>query len=711
MNKKFELLAPAGSLEICKAVIEAGADAVYVGGEQFGARAYANNFSKEELLEALDFAHLRGKKIYLTVNTLFKNTEIDKLYEYLLPFYERGLDAVIVQDIGALVCIHKWFPNIEIHTSTQMTITGVEGVRLLQELGVSRVVMAREMSIAEMKTIHDKTGMELEAFVHGALCYSYSGQCLFSSMLGGRSGNRGRCAQPCRLPYSTKKNETYVLSLKDFCGIEKLPQLLDASVYSLKIEGRMKQLSYAVGVVSYYRKYIDMCLSNSSRYKVSQEDKQALISVGSRCGFTDAYFDRHNGSDMVTFEKPSFQQSMEIQTPFPKYLPMIGQLTLHLDVPSKLQIRYGDVEVVSHGNVPQKAMKQPLLKNDLEKRLNKTKDTAFFFEQLNIDMDDNLFLPNGVINQLRRDAIVSLEQALLKKYLRTVDTKNDIVLETKFQPAAQETVVSIEEREFLDVVIGQKFVSTIYLDSNLYTKNTLFQELKKDISLCHANQKKAFFILPYIFRVTTALFYKEHLTELKNSGVDGIVVKTYEELWFAKEYLNELDIVTDHNLYTYNDIASFTLLKLGATRNTIPIELNKKEIFRRTAANSEMIVYGHYPLMTSAQCVQKNMKGCNQTPGMLYLKDRYKKSFPVKNYCSDCYNVIYNSLPTMLFQYLEELKQSGIRTFRLHFSVESKQQVENVCKLFEGFYIGNQIHFSQSWKDEYTNGHYKRGVE
>ena len=218
------LASPAGSLEILKGVIESGADAVYVGGSMFGARAYANNFTEEELLEAIDFAHLRGVKVYLTVNTLIKNSEFSKLYDYLLPYYKRGLDAVIVQDLGVVKAIHEYFPSMELHTSTQMTVTGADGVRFLSQFGVTRVVMAREVSLAEMKRIHEETGMELEAFVHGALCYSYSGQCLFSSILGGRSGNRGRCAQPCRLPYVYEGKEQFWLSPKDICTLQILPE-------------------------------------------------------------------------------------------------------------------------------------------------------------------------------------------------------------------------------------------------------------------------------------------------------------------------------------------------------------------------------------------------------------------------------------------------------------------------------------------------------
>ena len=303
INTDFEVLAPAGSFQTFKAVIEAGADAVYVGGSSFGARAYADNFTEEELLQAIDYAHLRGKKVYLTVNTLLKNKEInDELYDYLLPFYLKGLDAVLVQDFGALSYIHKAFPDLPIHTSTQMTVTGIEGVRLLQSYGVTRVVMARETSLAEMKKIHEATGMELEAFVHGALCYCYSGQCLFSSLLGGRSGNRGRCAQPCRLAYTVMDEnhkellkDSYILSMKDMCGIRDINELKEAGVYSLKIEGRMKRPEYAAGVVSFYRKYVD------SLKPVSDSDYNKLKSLGNRCGFTDKYYFDHNAKDMITY--------------------------------------------------------------------------------------------------------------------------------------------------------------------------------------------------------------------------------------------------------------------------------------------------------------------------------------------------------------------------------------------------------------------------
>ena len=325
-------------------LVAAGADAVYLGGAMFGARAYANNLSQEELLRALDYAHLHDKKIYLTVNTLMKQQELeDRLLPYLEPFYKAGLSAVIVQDFGAFEAIKEAFPGLHIHASTQMTVTGAAGAKLLKEAGASRVVTARELNLSEIKAIHDNCDIEIESFIHGALCYCYSGQCLLSSFQGGRSGNRGRCAQPCRLPYAVLdekhreyKKDAYVLSLKDMCGIKDLRGLADAGVYSLKIEGRMKQIPYAAGVVSYYRKYIDLFLSGQET-QVSEGDYQAVLALGNRCGFTDGYYHRHNGSDMVTFTKPNYEKTNEAlqQKILRTYengaakIPVRGELVLH----------------------------------------------------------------------------------------------------------------------------------------------------------------------------------------------------------------------------------------------------------------------------------------------------------------------------------------------------------------------------------------------
>ena len=322
MKDRVEILAPAGSMECLKAAVAAGADAVYTGGAHFGARAYAHNLTEEELLEAIDYVHLHGRRLYLTVNTLIKDREMERqMYDYLLPYYRQGLDAVIVQDIGLFRFIRKHFPDLPIHASTQMTLAGVDGAKFLEKEGAQRIVTSRELSMAEVKKIAGETELEIESFVHGALCYCYSGQCLFSSFIGGRSGNRGQCAQPCRLLYQTPdaKKPQYLLSLKDICTLELIPEMIESGIYSFKIEGRMKKPEYAAAVAFQYRKYADLYLKYyeecpegedpaeyaKKRYRVREEDRQMLLDLYNRGGFHTGYYHTQNGREMVSLNRPN----------------------------------------------------------------------------------------------------------------------------------------------------------------------------------------------------------------------------------------------------------------------------------------------------------------------------------------------------------------------------------------------------------------------
>ena len=299
-----EVLAPAGSIEGLKAALYAGADAVYTGGRMFGARAYANNLSDEELSECIDYCHLHNKKLYLTTNTLMKQSEIYQLADWLVPFYEQGLDAVIVQDFGAFAFLKREFPNLDLHASTQMSVHSVQSAALLEKLGASRVVPAREISLEEIAAIRQNTSLEIECFVHGALCYCYSGQCLMSSMIGGRSGNRGRCAQPCRLPYVYEGKEQFWLSPKDICTLQILPEVLEAGVDSLKIEGRMKRTEYAAGVAAMYRKYVDLYRKKGKEgYHVEKKDIQDLMDLYNRGGFSTGYYQRYHGVSMMSMKR------------------------------------------------------------------------------------------------------------------------------------------------------------------------------------------------------------------------------------------------------------------------------------------------------------------------------------------------------------------------------------------------------------------------
>lgn len=703
-NKDFELLAPAGNLEIFKGVIESGADAVYVGGSMFGARAYANNFTEEELLEAIDFAHLRGVKVYLTVNTLIKNSEFSKLYDYLLVYYKRGLDAVIVQDIGVVKAIHEYFPSMEIHTSTQMTVTGADGVRFLSQFGVTRVVMAREVSLAEMKRIHEETGMELEAFVHGALCYSYSGQCLFSSILGGRSGNRGRCAQPCRLPYTVEgKKDEYILSLKDMCGIKALDKLHDAGVYSLKIEGRMKQLEYACGVVKYYRSYID------SKKPVSDADYDRIKALGNRCGFTDRYYFDHNGSDMVTYVKPNFVSNAAEPSPEKRKLSIEGELVLREGEPGSLTVKRGDVTYKASIEPVSAALKAPLDKKAAIDRINKTGDTDFEFSHIKAQIGENVFVPNGALNKLRRDAISGLCDKLLKKYYRDDARYTDMSRLTalpehvvKSDAAHDEaindytTICSCMTRAQLDTLIGYECFDVFYLDFDMYDRNTLIQQFADDVKCLTKRNKKVYLMLPTIFRADSSDYFVTIAKELDKVSFEGFVVKNYEELYLTENLFTGKKVILDHNMFTFNDVSKSAFFEHGVSGDTVPLELNSKEIMHRNNIGSQMIVYGYYPLMTTANCVHKNTKGCDKKQKLIYLKDRYNKSFAVCNNCKECYNTIYNSLPTMLTKNISKLKEAGIRSFRYSFTIETPKQIKAV--------MDDKV-------AEYTNGHYKRGVE
>lgn len=749
--KELELLAPAGSLKTLKAVIHAGADAVYLGGSMFGARAYANNFNEEELLEAIRFGHIHGRKIILAVNTLLKEYELGQLYDYLHPYYEAGLDAVIVQDMGVMEFIKTHFPNLPIHTSTQMTITNVEGARLLKEQGVERVVTAREMSLEEIQRIHDEVGVELESFIHGALCYCYSGQCLFSSIIGGRSGNRGRCAQPCRLSYEVLQGEksltghhaTPILSLKDMCTLPFLYELADHGVYSFKIEGRMKTPEYAAGVVSIYRKYMDSYL-DGSRIPVEKKDIRALLELGNRGGFTNGYYYHHNDSDMLSGESASHNKSEGIlqdnirreyvDTELKEKIK--GKLILNKECPAKIEVQYGKIKVSYQGNMVLVAQNRPLTKEVVTEKVTKTGNTPFVFEKLEVTMDDDIFMPVNQLNQLRRGALEALEEALLKPYERTLpelvetssaetdrQTTGNAIKEKQIsgqslsQTSGQQSAgsstevrVLIEDAEQLPAVLKADFVDTVYLDCMLYTRENLIRKLSEDIDRVHASGKKAFYVFPFIFRQQTSLFYEKIMPELKKLPLDGIMVRSLDEITFIKEWGNEnWQMVSDSNLYTYSNEAAEYFYHLGMMQDTIPVELNRKEILRRENSRSEMIIYGRLPLMITAQCIHKNTLGCMHQPKVLNLKDRYSVYFPVKNFCPECYNVIYNSLPVCLFKEDATVKKIAPAAVRLSFTIETEEETEQILTIYGDIYKNGGI--LGQLPMECTNGHFKRGVE
>ena len=727
MKKEVEILAPAGSFESMKAAVAAGADAVYMGGSRFGARAFAQNPEEDKLLEAIDYVHLHGRKLYLTVNTLMKEQEMGELFDYLLPYYKQGLDAVIVQDMGVLSFIKKHFPSLPIHASTQMTITGAYGAEMLKELGAERVVTARELSLKDIEQIRDHVDVEIESFVHGALCYCYSGQCLFSSLIGGRSGNRGRCAQTCRLPYEVKrdgktlgkKEDRYCLSLKDLSTLDLIPDMIEAGVYSMKIEGRMKSPRYTAGVVSIYRKYTDLYLNHGREgYRVREEDRKALLDLFDRGGQTDGYYKRHNGRDMVVWkEKPSFREGNQTLFDFldKNYVdkeikePVRGHAFLEKGQQACLFLEACGKEITVTGELVQTAQNQPMTEEKVKKQLDKTGNTPFYFEQLEIRLSGDVFLPVQSLNDLRRRGLEELEQAVLKDYRResgeSAPKAEEKLIHRKEKPIeVPKLTVSLERPDCLEAAAASSRVNRIYIDAAEFEP----ERWKAYADMCHKNGKECMLTMPHIFRSRAEQFFDQHGKELKEAGFDGFLIRSLEEVGYLKQKGIKGHLVFDFGVYGMNHWSQELLFQLGADELTWPVELNSRELGKLTVPG-ELLIYGRLPMMVTAQCLHQGTEQCDKNPTLLLLKDRMGKEFPVKNHCRFCYNSIYNSAPLSLHGFEDAVKALEPSSLRLQFTTEDRVQTEAVIRSFsEEFYNGQRAKLPL---EEFTRGHFKRGVE
>lgn len=748
-----EILAPAGSFESMVAAVNAGADAVYIGGSRFGARAYANNLDEETMIRAIDYVHLHGCKIYMTVNTLVKEKELPDLYDYLKPYYEAGLDAVIVQDLGVFSYIHEHFPDMDIHVSTQMTVTGKYSAVKLKEMGAVRVVPARELTLSEIREIYDVTGLEIETFVHGALCYCYSGQCLFSSLIGGRSGNRGRCAQPCRLPfdvvrdgtYINKKNEKYVLSLKDLCTLDLIPDILEAGVCSLKIEGRMKSPRYTAGVVSIYRKYVDMYLRNGREgYRVDPADKRMLLDLFDRGGQSEGYYQVHNGRDMVVLkEKPAFREGNQELFDYldrtyvyaVKKEKVKGMAYFEVGKPARLTVSadlkgtppavpFADSKrasstallVWADGDIVEEAKNAPMDEARIRKQLMKTGDSPFEFEELSITIKGNVFIPVQVLNAMRRQVLEELQEEILKSCRRISANPAG-----EAEKAAAAMKGGEKSREFNALVNSKEQFEAVYGRMALWKQEEKSREFavylaseefdafvwKTLADRCHEAGIKCYLMLPRIFRTETERYFLKNMELLKAAGFDAFGVASMEEPGFMEEHLPGEKLYFDHGMYSFNHLASESMKEYGASRLTIPVELNGREISER-GGNGEMIIYGYLPMMVSAQCIRKTTEGCTKKTELLYLKDRKGKEMPVKNQCRFCYNTIYNERPMSLLGLSKDVEKFAPESLRLNFTIEDRKTTERVLAAFyEEFMEGKE----KTALDSFTRGHFKRGVE
>ena len=775
-----EVLAPAGSIEGLKAALYAGADAVYTGGRMFGARAYANNLSDEELSECIDYCHLHNKKLYLTTNTLMKQSEIYQLADWLVPFYEQGLDAVIVQDFGAFAFLKREFPNLDLHASTQMSVHSVQSAALLEKLGASRVVPAREISLEEIAAIRQNTSLEIECFVHGALCYCYSGQCLMSSMIGGRSGNRGRCAQPCRLPYVYEGKEQFWLSPKDICTLQILPEVLEAGVDSLKIEGRMKRTEYAAGVAAMYRKYVDLYRKNGKEgYHVEKKDIQDLMDLYNRGGFSTGYYQRYHGVSMMSMKRQNhygtegamlLEQRKGGQLTFKalenlqkgdmlesatvaedvkkgrifsikvrdagrlqkggiwnrtynaklmeglkeKYIGKIlyekikGKLMIFKGKPAILTVTYdgpeGRITASQSGAIVQAAQKQPIAEERVRKQMMRTGNSPYLFEHLQVVMDEECFLPMQSFNELRRGALEALQEKQLQDYQRKSDKSGKtgenspemekVEAEKSANDGKQEKKaklsVSIERAALFEEMLQIEGVKRIYLDSKCFLDFRMCEQIPSMAQRCQGQKKELWYIFPSLFRTKDQELWDQQMAYLEQVGYDGT--------WAA-----------DYNVYAYNKEAKAFLRNLGCSFFVCPAELTFKELKERDCDGDEMLVYGRIPVMTSTQCLKKSAGHCQKTPDLFKVRDRKGKEFPVKNCCSYCYNVIYNSVPVSLHGWSEEVRKCSPASVRLAFTTESNKEAAAVAKRFVKEYLWGEELGEPGY--EFTRGHYKRGVE
>ena len=804
MKDRVEILAPAGSMECLKAAVAAGADAVYTGGALFGARAYAHNLTEEELLEAIDYVHLHGRRLYLTVNTLIKDREMEKqMYDYLLPYYRQGLDAVIVQDIGLFRFIRKHFPDLPIHASTQMTLTGVDGAKFLEKEGAQRIVTSRELSMAEVKKIADETELEIESFVHGALCYCYSGQCLFSSFIGGRSGNRGQCAQPCRLLYQTPeaKKPQYLLSLKDICTLELIPEMIESGIYSFKIEGRMKKPEYAAAVAFQYRKYADLYLKYyeecpagedpaayaMKRYRVREEDRQMLLDLYNRGGFHTGYYHTQNGREMVSLNRPNHagvpavkvlakkgrtvtakaltdlypqdiielpmrrgrekadnytckdavRKGMNVQIPVFADTPfkrdeiwmrtrnstlidtlheefvngkikerICGTFRLYPQEAATLTVKCRDAEITVTGEKAQEALSQPMSRERIEKQLRKTGNTEFEFSFLKAEIGEKVFLPMQSLNELRREALETLEKVICEKYRRSGEVKDPE--EDKTELSMEEEVLSgwtasVRTEEQMEVILEEEAIGRIYVDCTMFPRIWEKDSYVEWITKVHAAGKEIYLVMPYIFRERTRKQYEAAYNRIFGAGWDGILIANYESFAFLKEHGYTGRIMTDYNLYEFNQESRKFWKEKGVFEFTAPVELTERELQDLRVKDGEVIVYGYLPMMVSAGCIQKTTRGCQKKSGQTTITDRYRNPFVVKNECDYCYNILYNYVPLYLGDRMEEVYQIGPGRIRLMFTTERQQEVRQILS---AYFEGKELP-----EGTYTRGHWKRGIK
>lgn len=671
----MEILSPAGNFESLVSAIRAGADAIYIGGTNFSARRNAKNFTDEEIEESVRLCHLHGVKLYVAVNILIKENEFRAALNYAKSLCLSGVDGIIIQDLGLLSHIRRMCPDIFINASTQMTIASAEAVNFAKALGADRVVLARELGFSEIKSISDKTDIEIETFVHGALCMSWSGQCLLSSVIGGRSGNRGLCAQPCRLNYTLLKDgkpaskNMPLLSLKDICLADKLSEL-EPYVDSLKIEGRMKSPEYTAAVTALYKKALSE--------EISADEIAKTLAFFSRGGSSLGYFEGRQFDKMMDYNTSGKVGATRADVVAIKEEDMSRRreisfvLTAKEGEPLKLTAKSDGFFAEACGDISEPARKE-FDQSRCRAQLEKLGDTAFSACDIEIIHAGNPFVPVSAINALRREVCATLEELICNSYKKTV---KDISIGEKSYKKRSTPQIIIEVSTEEQLAVSKEF------DFEIITSYELAKRVKSDFVLCPAVKKEG---------------------ESDRISAPKIMAQNIGQLDFTKE------VYGGERLNVTNSFSCELLAEKGVKRVTLSPELNIneiKDITKNTAVPTEIIAYGRLPVMVMENCVIKSQSMCSRQGGVYELADRMGERFPIM--CENCRNIMLNSVPVYMADKWADLLSLNIDTIRLKFTTESAQEVKKVINAYKDAMTGVT---PKGVFDKITRGHFYRGAE
>lgn len=677
----IEVLSPVGSKEMLIAAVRSGADAVYLGAKQFNARRNADNFDEAALKEAVDYCHIRGVKVYLTLNIQLKDSEISKAFSLAVSSYNMGIDALIIADLGLAKLLHEKLPLLPLHASTQMTVINEDSLPVLKKYGFTRVVAAREMSKAQLSRLCRKAkelNIEVEVFVHGALCMSVSGQCLMSALLGSRSGNRGLCAGPCRLPFDDHKGNSYALSLKDLSLLDSVDELKEMGVSSLKIEGRMKRPEYVASVTAAFK---DMC----QKGYVTEKIKECTENVFSRSGFTDGYFTENLGKTMFGIRTKNDVSSAQDTYPFlhemirheRQSVPINIYAQIKENEPMALELYDGTNRIRVMGDMPEKAINKPLDSDTVTTQLSKLGGTPYFARSINVDLDENISIKISSLNSIRRAAISILDEkrSEIKRETVNVDYIPSQIRSKAYNP---HLAVRIEDLSLLP--------------DDLSSVSHIFLPIEKKHNLASLESS----ITP-VADIPFALFgekLKEMLISAKEQGFKAVMIQNLAHLELAKE--SGLEIFAGHrmNVFSSNTLEFFK--DEGISGAVISPELTAIELSKISPVIKKIcFAYGKLPLMLTKNC-PVSLEGCG-CKGDRTVTDRMGVSFRVK--CRMGYSELFADRPIWISDRLNEFSSD---TFMLYFTDESKEIIEKVIKAYKT---------SACPLPPFTRGLYYRGVE